>query len=179
MTTTEQTTPLDLAQFDGHTSGDWKAVPTGPVMHGYKQSWGVVVSEKNTLIAGCFHDIDGGDKTAEANARLSAAAPALLAEVKRLREALQEIAATQTLGRDVMWCVDTARAALKGRCQVSIDINAPVPVKCRQLAKEYADFRQLRRDFKRAGFEQSYRMVVAVLRGIREQWAFYKKHILA
>ena len=62
---------------------------------------------------------------------------------------------------------------------MSIDINAPTHVKCRQLAREYADFRQLRRDFKRHGFEHSYRAVAGVLRGIREQWAFYKKHILA
>lgn len=50
---------------------------------------------------------------------------------------------------------------------------------CRQLAREYADFRQLRREFKRHGFEHSCRAVHAVLNGIRKQWLFHKKHILS
>jgi hypothetical protein len=49
----------------------------------------------------------------------------------------------------------------------------------RKLAREYADFRQLRREFKRHGFEHSYLAISAVLNGIRKQWLFHAKNILA
>ena len=65
-----------------HTPGPWNASgPTGSVMQSYSQPW-AVVSYPAMLVCGCFGDTPGGDAAAEANARLIAAAPELLASAK-------------------------------------------------------------------------------------------------
>ncbi len=63
-----------------HTTGPWMHTATGSVMSGkYSQPFGVVEAGKPNLICGCFGDVAGGRGVAEANARLMAAAPDLLA----------------------------------------------------------------------------------------------------
>lgn len=55
-------------------------------MKRYSQPWGVAAirGDRPTLIAGVFGDVTGGLEVAEANARLIAAAPDLLAALKRI-----------------------------------------------------------------------------------------------
>jgi len=71
------------------TQGTWMASgPTGQTMQGYSQPWAVVVQEKATLVCGCFGDTSGGIEAAEANAKLIAAAPELLAALETAYETL-------------------------------------------------------------------------------------------
>lgn len=50
-----------------HTKEPWHAAPTGSVMQGYGQPFGVVQYSQSILVCGCFGDIPGGHETAEAN----------------------------------------------------------------------------------------------------------------
>jgi hypothetical protein len=74
-----------------HTPGPWRHAPTGPTMRGYSQPFGVASVDYGPafLVCGCFGDIKGGPDEAEANARLIAAAPELLAALKECAERLQ------------------------------------------------------------------------------------------
>lgn len=65
-----------------HTPGPWIATKAGPTMAGYSQGDAIASIEHNTLVAGCFSDVKGGPEIAEANAKLIAAAPELLAFAK-------------------------------------------------------------------------------------------------
>src|SRR3990167_6129364 len=97
MPSTEQsmnatTKPLDLAQFDGHTSGPWEYRPA----QNYE---GFSIAPLHTLPTLAAVERCGAGRMnvasfnwpgqEEPNARLIAAAPALLAECKRQREELE------------------------------------------------------------------------------------------
>jgi hypothetical protein len=85
------------------TPGPWQFAPThGNMRDKYIQPFGVCEASKENLICGCFGDVAGGEDVAEANARLIAAAPDLLA-------ALQEVVAIADRKTDAF---DRARAAL-------------------------------------------------------------------
>lgn len=85
---------LDLAQFEGHTEGPWLIYDGGT---GFAISVGRLVTGPNGGIAGypvCSMAMAHRETaTGNANARLIAAAPTLLAEVKRLREANADLIA--------------------------------------------------------------------------------------
>ena len=98
---------IDLEQFEGYTPGPWGV--TG--RNGYLNQVGIGPS------IGCAY---GAGDEVRANARLIAAAPDLLAEVKRLREekaelvgALEMIAGEQPCNDSLMGNADIARAALE------------------------------------------------------------------
>ena len=66
---------LDLETLERHTPGPWRAVP-----HEQGSYWDVMVG------ASCIAEVYNHPPGARHNAALIAAAPALLAEVRRLRE---------------------------------------------------------------------------------------------
>jgi hypothetical protein len=84
--------PIDLTQFEGHTPGEWRAIKNrnrgfqigGPDENGRKDYF--------TAVA----DVRVNDQT-EANARLIAAAPALLCEVAELRAKVADLERTLAL----------------------------------------------------------------------------------
>lgn len=65
------------------TPGKWHYAPTGKVMQGYSQPYGIMQEGYENLVAGVFGDVKGGKEVAEANARLIAAAPTMYDFVKR------------------------------------------------------------------------------------------------
>lgn len=67
-----------------HTPAPWMLGTTGDRMKGYGQTFAISEFNKPNLIAGIFGDVRGGDETAEANARLIAAAPELLEALETL-----------------------------------------------------------------------------------------------
>lgn len=71
-----------MSKQNKHTP--WAYYPTGKIMQGYSQPFVIAEAGKTNLIAGIFGDTVGGLETAEANARLIAAAPDLLAVLKEL-----------------------------------------------------------------------------------------------
>lgn len=91
-----------------HTKGPWNYHPTGETMQGYAQPFAVADDSHLNLVAGVFGDGRGGIEAAEANARLIAAAPDLLAAC---RVALQRLNPVYGPGREVP-TVDHAIAAL-------------------------------------------------------------------
>ena len=85
---------LDLSQFDGHTPGPWKY--TEKVGHPHRFVIGTnepIGSPGDKFVVAYVVGMDS-----DANGRLIAAAPELLAEVKRLREQLAW--AQQPVNRD-------------------------------------------------------------------------------
>lgn len=66
------------------TRGPWVYAPTGDVMRGYSQPFGIAEIGKANLVAGVFGDVKGGEPTAEANARLIAASPTMYDALKRV-----------------------------------------------------------------------------------------------
>lgn len=82
----------DLARFEGHTPGPWCVVPYGD------GDTLVVCTDAGGNWRICFMATPGETRGASAkiaaDARLIAAAPSLLAEVRRLREALKELRLT-------------------------------------------------------------------------------------
>lgn len=62
-----------------YTESPWSYSKTGERMQSYEQPFAVFQTGKPNLIAGVFGDTLGGEITAEANAKLMAAAPDLLA----------------------------------------------------------------------------------------------------
>lgn len=80
-----------------HTPGPWQYSSTGPTMLGYSQPYAVAQEGVPNLICGCFDDVNGGIDTAQANARLIAAAPDLYAA---LYELLKEYDISNRLGDD-------------------------------------------------------------------------------
>ena len=81
---------IDLEQFEGYTPGPWGV--TG--RNGYLNQVGIGPS------IGCAY---GAGDEVRANARLMAAAPDLLAEVKRLREVNAELVAVLHVVVPVNW----------------------------------------------------------------------------
>lgn len=79
---------LDLSQFEGHTPGPWLRGDNG----GIRQTDGIFayVRYSSPWVEGAWSDADASPETI-ANDRLMAAAPELLAEVKRLRAVLHLI----------------------------------------------------------------------------------------
>lgn len=79
---------MDLSKFDGHTSGPWvsqdASQPDCPFFY-------VRVAATGEWIVMVCDTEKRGHESTEANAALIAAAPDLLAEVRRLREVLGEI----------------------------------------------------------------------------------------
>jgi hypothetical protein len=73
-----------------HTLGPWLFSASGAVMQGYSQPFAIAEAGKPNLVAGCFGDVRGGHETAEANARLIAAAPDLYL-VAQFDECLDEM----------------------------------------------------------------------------------------
>jgi uncharacterized protein (DUF1778 family) len=74
------TQPLDLAQFDGHTPPPWTFEPCDQTQYAIRHR----LDAKSAVRIATIHW--QGDKSEEKNARLVAAAPALLAKARRLRE---------------------------------------------------------------------------------------------
>lgn len=75
-----------------HTPGPWSFTAAGRVMSDrYSQPFGVVEAGKKNLICGCFGDVAGGETTAEANARLIAAAPELLEQLRIVTDDLEKV----------------------------------------------------------------------------------------
>ena len=70
-----------------HTPGPWMSTQSGPVMRGYTQPFAVGQYGMANLIAGVFGDVAGGIDTAQANARLIAAAPTMLEALIAVRDA--------------------------------------------------------------------------------------------
>lgn len=106
-----------------HTQGPWLFSPSGAVMQGYSQPFAVAEAGKPNLIAGCFGDVSGGMETAEANARLIAAAPDLLdyARAAESREAGFSVPWNiDGSGHRCEWCADcVARLTHMRRVAVS------------------------------------------------------------
>lgn len=101
---TEAQKPLDLRQFIGHTPGPWWTTLEHPAMTNglyrgllcFLEHSGEGTQPGCRLVAVCVDDDGRAWQTTEpqvieANARLMAAAPDLLAEVERLRGALKAI----------------------------------------------------------------------------------------
>src|SRR3990167_5563256 len=85
--------PLDLAQFEGHTPGPWHVgMKPGPMVY---------ANQHGTQVADCSFDNGGAHRT---DARLIAAAPALLAECKRQREQIAKL-------RDALESISRERSA--------------------------------------------------------------------
>ena len=78
---------IDTDKYEGHTPVPWKAshdvLEYGHIVN--NTGWRVYVGEHEKRAEICNHTFDH-DELSEANARLIADAPLLLAEVKRLRE---------------------------------------------------------------------------------------------
>lgn len=99
------------------TKGKWKATGvTGARMQSYSQPHGVVSSDGRFMIAGCFGDTEGGVDAAEANARLIAAAPTLLAALELVRSWASDTGAMDGDARDELtWqAIVSAIAAARG-----------------------------------------------------------------
>jgi len=95
-----------------HTPGPWKAFDNaGSTMQGYSQSSGVIGTGEHSgkIICGCFHDI-GGEDVAAANARLVAAAPALLKAAKKAMEGYVDLIETEE-GKALQSAIDQAEEA--------------------------------------------------------------------
>lgn len=80
------TDPLDLEQFEGATPGPWHITERFNEPYGYTPTVRVNAERDMSVPEGTVCKVWGAEHDAEANARLIAAAPALLAEVRRLRE---------------------------------------------------------------------------------------------
>jgi len=89
----DSTTPLDLSQFEGHTKGPWKLIETD---EGHEIRMASAISSPGCYTShhlieyehGSFPDTGHPDwqvQEAFANARLIAAAPAMIDEIRRLR----------------------------------------------------------------------------------------------
>lgn len=79
---------IDLKQYQGHTEGGWYVNNAPDVIHPT-----VIHSNKyDTIVAESLAITGEWTKEDYANARLIADAPKLLAEVKRLREGIKQIA---------------------------------------------------------------------------------------
>lgn len=98
--------PLDLSRYDWHTPGDWIVHP--------KAKANVLAIETGFTVASCggWNDssIESGyiEREQHANARLIADAPALLAEVVKLRAELEQVkcdaqVAESVAHRDGQW----------------------------------------------------------------------------
>jgi|SRR5689334_18850044 len=99
-----------------HAPGPWSYAPTGPVMEGYEQPFGIAnLGESFSLIAGVFGDGPGGRPQAEANARLIASAPALLSALRDCAEALSRLPDVDGAYRAT--CLHQARAAIAAATQ--------------------------------------------------------------
>ena len=83
---------IDTDKYEGHTQGPWKAshdvVEYGHIVN--NTGWRVYVGEHEKRAEIQNYRFDH-DELSEANARLIADAPLLLAEVKRLREAIEQL----------------------------------------------------------------------------------------
>ena len=78
---------LDLSQFEGHTPGDWAMHDGGRFGQYGDQGPSICAAGPDGACQPLFELAGPGDiRQCEANSRLCAAAPALLAEVKELRE---------------------------------------------------------------------------------------------
>ncbi len=100
-----------------HTPKPWISAPTGDIMKGYSQPFGVGNPYKGTLVCGCFGDISGGEEVSRANARLIAAAPDLLEALRNLVKCHDDWNADvqKIIGRLVNWSpayLDDARSAI-------------------------------------------------------------------
>lgn len=67
-----------------HTPGPWVKALTGQVMHSYSQPIAIAQQSAANMVAGVFDDVSGGRDVADANARLIAAAPDLLAALEKM-----------------------------------------------------------------------------------------------
>ena len=79
---------MDLTQFDGHTPGPWQCILNNPLAHGD------VVTFEGEVVArirgwGWLQKLPDGAAQQDANGRLVAASPDLLAEVRRLTAELR------------------------------------------------------------------------------------------
>jgi hypothetical protein len=86
---------IDKDKYEGHTPAPWKA-SHDVLEHGHivnNTGWRVYVGEHEKRAEICNHTFDH-DELSEANARLIADAPLLLAEVKRLREGIKHLIET-------------------------------------------------------------------------------------
>ena len=110
---------LDLDKFKGHTPGKWSIDPEhdGDVQGDGKEICIIWSKNDRGITVSVPMDAPNPPKhEADANARLIAAAPELLAEVKRLREALRDIRDQNTIemAHDPQWAARIARQALGG-----------------------------------------------------------------
>lgn len=105
-----------------HTPGPWRYATTGEVMCGYGQPLGVAQEGKPNLVAGIFGDVSGGLPTADANARLIAAAPELLAgamAMMAVRERVHSHKGSLTRGSYEAFLADEAKATALLRAAIA------------------------------------------------------------
>ena len=78
------------------TKGKWTIAKSGVVMQGYSQPIAIAETGSANIIAGVFGDVSGGLETANANAKLIAAAPELLEIVTDLVRNMEKMGAKES-----------------------------------------------------------------------------------
>jgi hypothetical protein len=103
------------------TARPWIATKAGPTMAGYSQGDAIASLQHNTLVAGCFSDVQGGPDVADANARLIVrAVNAHDALVEALKRVLQDIdfmvedGTLRDIRNDIIYAAARAALALAG-----------------------------------------------------------------
>lgn len=83
-------TPLDLAQFDGHTPGPW-SVQDEKASRGAQQMriWTIADGHRQLFALNCTALSEESQVENRKSSELAAAAPALLAECRRQREIIE------------------------------------------------------------------------------------------
>ncbi len=97
-----------------YTSGPWASGITGSTMQEkYSQPYAIYQYGKENLIAGCFGDVRGGYKTAEANAKLIAVCPELLEHLKIVTDLCVSYANKLDISGEYIDQIIRARAVIK------------------------------------------------------------------
>ena len=78
---------IDTKKYEGHTPAPWLASKELPTL---TMGWAVITGDDDWILR--VDEDNQGELMSEADAQLIADAPLLLAEVKRLREAIADVA---------------------------------------------------------------------------------------
>lgn len=96
-----------------HTPGPWAADDKLSRYHQrYEDGSTAIVSESGEVVCNTTHGWEDGRKTAEANAQLIAAAPALLAALMEAESAIQELCNDQDPANECWAVLGRIRAAI-------------------------------------------------------------------